>query len=161
MNFYLHQSADVFSCCYLLNYYFLEHGYYAFFLCFKIKSSRSIALLILEGTSLITLSIITRIASTICSRPTKSKTQVRSLISSPKPSRKDLSIESSAQLVITENIAVTLNAVYQAPMSLTPLGVGFLANLQILYASNFNSITTTISTFTIYCGDYINKVWMP
>ena len=104
------------------------------------KSSRSIAFLISDGTSLITLSIITRIASTICSRPTKSKAHVKSLLPSPKASRKDLSMERSAQLVITENIAVTLNAVYQAPMSLTPLGVGFLASLQILYASNFSSI---------------------
>ena len=121
-----------------------------FFLFFNINSSLSMAFLMLEGVSLITWSIITRAAKTTCSKATNSSTHARSLLPSPNAARKSLSIERRAQFVMTEKIIVTLKAVYQAPISRTPRGVGFRASLQSLYASIRSSEKLKIDDYFLF-----------
>ena len=105
--------------------------------CRKRKSFLSMAILTFFGTSDMDISMITRIKSKTCSKNTN--ISIQSLLDhSGAKAWTSLSSDNNVKLVITDITLVTLKAMLQAPISRTPLGVGFLINLHSFQASIFN-----------------------
>ena len=109
-----------------------------FYLDFNLKSLMSIASLMWLGTSGITLSMMTLIRRKICSKNTNIRIQslLEALGAKSCTSR---SMAKRLKLVMIEIKDVRVKAVYQAPISLIPLGGGFLKMRHSLYTSIFNS----------------------